>query len=252
VVLKGNGDYTYFASDISYHHLKIKKGFGEIIDIWGADHHGYIPRIEAALRAEGFSAEKLRVILVQMVKLLRGGKPVQMSKRSGEFITLKEIIEEIGADTARFIFLTRRPDSQLEFDLEVAKKESSENPVFYVQYAYARISGILAKAAESGMNPDSIKEADLSLLAQDDEQRIIKKLVFYPLVFSSAVRTREPHRITFYLQELAAIFHPYYNTHRVITEEPGLTASRIFLCVCIKKVIESGLKILGVSTPDKM
>lgn len=254
VVLKGNGDYTYFASDISYHHLKIKKGFSEIIDIWGADHHGYIPRIEAALRAEGFSAEKLRVILVQMVKLLRGGKPVQMSKRSGEFITLKEIIEEIGADTARFIFLTRRPDSQLEFDLEVAKKESSENPVFYVQYAYARISGILAKAAEigTGTGSDPVTAADLSLLAEDDELRIIKKLVFYPLVFSAAVRTREPHRITFYLQELAAVFHPYYNTHRVITDEPGLTAARVFLCICVKMVIESGLKVLGVSTPDKM
>jgi arginyl-tRNA synthetase len=254
VVLKGNGDYTYFASDISYHHLKAKKGFTEIIDIWGADHHGYIPRIEAALRAEGFEAEKLRVILVQMVKLLRGGKPVQMSKRSGEFITLKEIIEEIGADTARFIFLTRRPDSQLDFDLEAAKKESAENPVFYVQYAYARISGILLKAAG---DPDSrlgnsSEAADLSLLVEDDEQRLIKKLVFYPLVFSAAVRTREPHRITFYLQELAAIFHPYYNTHRVLTDNHKLTEARLFLCACIKMVIESGLKILGVSTPDRM
>jgi arginyl-tRNA synthetase len=254
VVLKGNGDYTYFASDISYHHLKIKRGFSEIIDIWGADHHGYIPRIQAALRAEGFKSEKLRVILVQMVKLLRGGKPVQMSKRSGEFITLKEIIEEIGADTARFIFLTRRPDSQLEFDLEVAKKESSENPVFYVQYAYARIGGILAKYAEdpnTGLNNRS-EDPDLSLLTEDDELRIMKKLVFYPIVFSSAVRTREPHRITFYLQELAAIFHPYYNTHRVLTQDRQLTEARLYLCACIKKVIESGLKVLGVSTPDKM
>ncbi len=251
VVRKQDGEYTYFTSDIAYHKKKIEKEYDELIDIWGADHHGYIPRVKAIIEAFGYPKEKLKVLLVQMVSLLRGGKPVQMSKRAGEFITLKEVIDEVGADTTKFIFLTRRPDSHLEFDLEVAKTQSSENPVFYVQYAYARINSIFRNALEKGIDVENLNY-NLQFLDTPEELRIIKKLLMYPMVFEGAVKTHEPHRITFYLQELAGLFHPYYNKHRVLTDNAELTNARISLCKAIKIVLEEGLKILGISTPEKM
>lgn len=252
VIRKGDGEYTYFAPDIAYHREKIEKGFNEIVDIWGADHHGYIPRIKAVIEALGYPAEHLKVLLVQMVTLLRAGKPVQMSKRAGEFITLREVMDEVGADTTKFIFLTRRPDSHLEFDLEVAKEQSSENPVFYVQYAHARINSIFVHAKERSMDVSSLAEADLSLLTGLEEQRIIKKLLSYTMMFEGAVIAHEPHRITFYLQELAGLFHPYYNTSRIVTGDLELSRARLALCEAIQIVLKDGLEILGLTKPERM
>lgn len=254
VVVKKDGEYTYFASDIAYHKNKLDRGFDTIIDIWGADHHGYIPRIRSALRAFDLPEERFRVILVQMVALLRQGKPVQMSKRAGEFITLREVIDEVGTDTAKFIFLTRRADSHLEFDLDIAKEQSAENPVFYVQYAFARISSIFRQAMKrvQGFKDSRVQEVDLSVLKEEDEISIIKKLLQYPMVFEGAVLSLEPHRITYYLQELARMFHSYYNKHRVISDDGRLTNARICLCKAVHIVLEEGLKILGVSAPERM
>jgi arginyl-tRNA synthetase len=252
VIVKQNGEYTYFTSDIAYHRKKVEQHYDTLIDIWGADHHGYIPRIEAIIEALGYEKRKLKVILVQMVSLLRGGKPVQMSKRAGEFITLKEVIDEVGADITKFIFLTRRPDSHLDFDLEVAKAQSAENPVFYVQYANARIHSVFAHAHEKGFSVTNLSEADLALLLAPEEQKIIKKLLFYPMVFEAAARAYEPHRITFYLQELAGLFHPYYNKHRIVADPPSLTHARLALCRAIQIVLEEGFAMLGISAPEKM
>ncbi|MBI5055798.1 MAG: arginine--tRNA ligase [Nitrospirae bacterium] len=264
VVVKRDGEYTYFASDIAYHKDKLDRGFDTIIDIWGADHHGYIPRLKSVLEAFGLPREKFRVILIQMVALLRHGEPVQMSKRSGEFVTLREVIDEVGADTTKFIFLTRRADSQLEFDIEVAKEQSAENPVFYVQYAFARISSIFRQAMErgvgAGFKPALAEEAkeDVwanlapALLKEDEELSIIKRLLQYPMVFEGAALSMEPHRITYYLQELAGMFHSYYNKHRVISDDAELTKARLSLCSAVQIVLEEGLKILGVSAPERM
>ena len=255
VVVKKDGEYTYFASDIAYHKDKLDRGFDTIINIWGADHHGYIPRIKSILEAVGPQEEKFKVILIQMVTLLRHGEPVQMSKRAGEFITLREVIDEVGADTAKFIFLTRRADSHLEFDIEVAKEQTAENPVFYVQYAFARISSIFRQAIEKrvqGFEGSKVQEIDLSFLKENEEISIVKKLLQYPIVFEGAVLSFEPHRITYYLQELARLFHSYYNKHRVISEDKRLTAARLCLCKAVQIVLEEGLKILGVSAPERM
>lgn len=252
VVLKSDGQYTYFASDIAYHLRKIETGYDEIIDIWGADHHGYVPRMGAVMDALGKRREKLKVLLVQMVSLTRGGRPVQMSKRAGEFVTLREVMEEVGADITKFIFLTRRHDSHLSFDLEEAKAASAENPVFYVQYASARINSIFAHAREQNILADDFSGADLSLLNTPEEIRIIKKLVFYPMAFEAAALNREPHRVTFYLQELAGLFHPYYNRHRVVTEDLALSRARLALCEAIRLVLREGLGTLGITAPEKM
>ncbi len=255
VVKKKDGEYTYFASDIAYHKDKLDRGFDTIINMWGADHHGYIPRIRSVLEAFGLQKEKFKVILVQMVKLLRHGKPVQMSKRAGEFITLREVIDEVGADTSKFIFLTRRADSHLEFDIEVAKEQSVENPVFYVQYAFARISSIFRQAEEKkvqGFNSSIVQEVNLSALKEDDEISIIKKLLQYPIVFEGAVFSFEPHRITYYLQELAGMFHSYYNKHRVISDNKAPTSARLCLCKAVQIVLKEGLNILGVNAPERM
>jgi arginyl-tRNA synthetase len=263
VVIKKDGEYTYFASDIAYHKDKLDRGFDVLINIWGADHHGYIQRIRSVLEAFGLQKERFRVILVQMVSLFRQGKPVQMSKRAGEFITLREVIDEVGADTAKFIFLTRRPDSHLDFDLAVAKEQSAENPVFYVQYAFARISSIFRQAmnrngtwqaAEKKVlsSESEIKTVDLTMLKEDEELSLMKKLLQYQLVFEGAVFSCEPHRITYYLQELAKMFHSYYNRHRVISEDPKLSSARLCLCKAVQIVLEDGLNILGVSAPERM
>jgi len=252
VIIKKDFAYTYFTSDIAYHAKKIERKFDNLIDIWGADHHGYIQRIGAVLEALGYPKEKLRVLLVQMVTLLRGGKPVQMSKREGEFVTLREVINEVGPDITKFIFLTRRPDSHLEFDLDAAKEQSSENPVFYVQYANARINSIFTHAREKNIMTEDLDKTDLSMLTTPDEIRIMKKLLMYPMVFEGAAASYEPHRITFYLQELAGIFHPYYNRQRIITDDLPFTRARLALCRAIGITIQEGLHILGISVPDKM
>ncbi|MBS1111938.1 MAG: argS [Nitrospirae bacterium] len=255
VVVKKDGEFTYFASDIAYHKEKLDRGFDTIIDIWGADHHGYIPRIRSVLRAFGLPEENFKVILVQIVSLLREGQPVQMSKRSGEFITLREVMDEVGADIAKFIFLTRRSDSHLDFDIETAKKESSENPVFYVQYAFARISSIFKQAAERRVQEfrsPGVQKMDLSVLSKDDEISLIKKLLHYQMIFEGAVLSYEPHRITFYLQELARLFHSYYNKHRVLSDDDKLTVARLYICKSVQIVLKEGLNILGVKAPERM
>ena len=252
VIIKSDSEFTYFASDIAYHRKKIEKGFDELVDIWGADHHGYIPRLNAVIQALGYPPEHLKVLLVQMVTLLRGGKPVQMSKRAGEFVTLREVMDEVGSDTTKFIFLTRRPDSHLEFDLEAAKAQSAENPVFYVQYANARINSIFVHAREKGMDTAGFEGANLSLLSTPEELRIIKKLLAYPMTFEGALIAHEPHRITFYLQELAGLFHPYYNKYKVVTDDADLSQARLALCEAIRIVLKDGLQILGLSAPERM
>lgn len=251
VIIKKDGEYTYFAPDIAYHRKKIQKGFDELIDIWGADHHGYIPRMQAVIQALGYPKESLRVLLVQMVALLKGGQPVQMSKRAGEFITLRDVMDDIGADTTKFLFLTRRSDSHLEVDIEVAKAQSSENPVYYVQYAHARINSIFEKAREAGAGDGPWTAFDGGKL-NDEEIRIVKKLLQYPMLFRSAALAHEPHRITFYLQELAGMFHPYYHRYKVITEDAELTRARLAVCDAIRIVLRHGLKILGVKAPERM
>jgi arginyl-tRNA synthetase len=260
VVIKREGDYTYFAPDIAYHRKKVEKGFDEIIDIWGADHHGYVPRMQAVIQALGYPREHLRVLLVQMVTLLRGGKPVQMSKRTGEFITLREVMDEIGADTTKFLFLTRRSDSHLEVDIEVAKAQSAENPVYYVQYAHARINSIFEKVrsqrTENRGQKSEVRSQTLTDfngdLFNEEEMRIIKKLLLYPMMFRNAAIAHEPHRITFYLQEIAGMFHPYYHKYRIVSEDVELTKSRLALCAGIMIVLKHGLKILGLKAPERM
>ncbi|MCK5505351.1 MAG: arginine--tRNA ligase [Thermodesulfovibrionia bacterium] len=255
VVKKQDGEYTYFASDICYHKEKLDRGFDEIIDIWGADHHGYVPRIRSVLEAFDLPKGKFRVLLIQMVSLLRHGEPVQMSKRSGEFITLREVIDEVGPDITRFIFLTRRADSHLDFDIDVAKEQSAENPVFYVQYAFARISSLFRQAKErsiQGVEDSGIQAFDLSLLKEPDDLSVIKKLLQYPMVFEGAALSCEPHRLTYYLQELAGAFHSYYYNHRIISDDTELTLARLCLCKGVQIVLEEGLKLLGVSAPERM
>ncbi|MEK6584216.1 MAG: arginine--tRNA ligase [Nitrospirota bacterium] len=252
VVVRANGQKTYFASDIAYHQNKMKRGFHFIVDIWGADHHGYEPRMKAGVQCLGNPVERLKIILVQFVTLLREGKPVSMSTRSGEFVTLREVMDEVGKDAARFMFLTRRSDSHLDFDLELVKKESSENPVYYVQYAHARIVNIFKQAEERGIPMPSVDSTDLSLLALPEEIRMIKLIVSYPELIEASAQALEPHRITFYLQELATALHNYYFHHRVITDDRKLTEARLILLQGVKQVLKSGLTIIGVSAPERM
>ena len=252
VVIKSDGMHTYFASDITYHLKKVERGFEEVINIWGADHHGYVPRLEAVMDALGAGRDKLTVLLVQMVSLMSGGVPVQMSKRTGQFVTLKELMDDVGADIAKFIFLTRRHDSQLSFDLELAKAQSSENPVFYVQYANARINSIFEKAKSLGLDTSALETTDLSPLTHEDELRLMRKALSYTIAFEQAARSREPHKITFYLQELAGMFHPFYNKHRVVGDDPTQSRARLALCLTVRKVIIEGLTLLGLSAPDRM
>ena len=252
VVIKRDGEYTYFASDIAYHKDKLDRGFDIIIDIWGADHHGYVPRIESVMKAFGYDSSRFRVILVQMVNLLKHGEPFQMSKRAGTFVTLSEVVDLVGADNTKFIFLTRKSDSHLDFDIDVVTATSSENPVYYVQYAYARISSILKNADEKSIDISSVADIKLSLLCHKEELALIKKLLTYPMVLECAARSYEPHRITFYLQELAKMFHSYYHKYKVITDDADTAKARLLLCLAIQAVLRDALGILGVTSPEKM
>ena len=252
VVVRQNGDPTYFAADIAYHRNKYRRGFDRVIDIWGADHHGYIPRMYAGIQALGYSREALEIVLVQLVNLLRGGKPVAMSTRSGEFVTLKEVVDEVGRDAARYNFLMRRSDSHLDFDLELAKKQSNENPVYYVQYAHARICSILRTAFERGFAVPDYQEASLGLLTLSEETDLIKAITRFPEVVEGAANALEPHRLTFYLNELAALFHSYYNKNKVLSEDAGMSGARLFLVQSIRIVLQNALGLLGVSAPESM
>jgi arginyl-tRNA synthetase len=252
VVVRNNGLTTYFASDIAYHADKFDRGFERVIDVWGADHHGYIQRLSASIEASGRRRDQFHVILIQLVNLLRGGVPVAMSTRSGEFVTLQDVIKEVGTDAARFIFLTRHYESHLDFDLELAKKKSNDNPVFYVQYVHARISSIVRKGREDGIDEVRWDKKIISVLTEPEEIQILKILASYQDVVRSGAELLEPHRITYFLMNLAAAFHSYYNKHRVLSDDPAITKGRLCLVLAIKKVIRNGLKLLGVSAPEQM
>lgn len=252
VVRRGNGELTYFASDIAYHLDKFQRGYARLVDVWGADHHGYVPRLKASITGLGHPAQDLAIVLVQMVNLLRGGVPVAMSTRAGEFVTLQEVVEEVGADSARFIFLTRRSEAQLDFDLEVAKQKSMDNPVFYVQYAHTRVKSVLKKAAEAGVPLPDPQAADLTPLALADEVALARLLGDYPEMVLGAAVNLEPHRVTYYLHELAGAFHSYYNAHHILFEDPPLTAARLVLAMAVGEVLRNGLALLGVSAPEAM
>jgi len=252
VVVRKSGEPTYFAADIAYHQNKYARGFEYIIDVWGADHHGYIPRMYAGIMALGHKKESLKIVLVQLVNLLRAGQPVAMSTRSGEFVTLREVLDEVGKDAARYNFLMRRSDSHLDFDMEIAKKQSNENPVYYVQYAHARICSIIKMAQEKNIRVPNFKEIDLSLLKEQEEMQMIKMMARFPEFLEGAVRAIEPHRLTFYLNELASVFHSYYNKNKVISDNGQLTDARLFLIKIIKIVLGNALTLLGVGAPEKM
>jgi arginyl-tRNA synthetase len=258
VVIRSNGVPTYFASDCAYHLNKLERGFKRIINIWGADHHGYIPRIKAVIEAFGNNREIIEILLVQLVNLLRDEAPVTMSTRSGTFITLREVIDEVGKDAVKYIFLTRKSDAHLDFDLEIAKKQSDENPVYYVQYAHARICNIINFAKEQGISFPNPDEVNLELLTLPEEINLIKQLTSYPELVESCAINLEPHRITTYLNELVSSFHRYYHLgklegkHRVVNEDIELSKSRLWLVNTIRIVIKNALNLLGVSAPEKM
>ena len=252
VVVKKNGETTYFASDIAYHQDKYDRGFERVVDVWGADHHGYIPRMKAAIEASGQRRDQFDVILVQLVNLLRAGEPVAMSTRAGKFETLADVINEVGRDAARFIFLTRHYESTLDFDLEVAKQKSNDNPVYYVQYVHARIASIIRKGNERGSADASWDEKAVARLIEPAEIDLIKTLARYPDVLAGSAKSMEPHRVTYYLMDLASAFHTYYNKHRVLTDDAQLQGGRLILVLAVQKVIRNGLTLLGVSAPDRM
>lgn len=254
VVVRANGASTYFAADLAYHLDKFERGFESVIDIWGADHHGYVDRMRAGVQAIGRSKDDLRIVLVQLVNLLRGGVPVAMSTRGGEFVTLREVVDEVGKDATRFIFLTRRTDSSLDFDLEVAKAQSNDNPVFYVQYAHARLCSVFEVARERGVGFDwrEIPDETLSLLQVPQEFEIIKLLGEYPELLSESARSLEPHYIPYYLHQLVSLFHSYYHDNRILSEDAELTKARLCLALAIKEVIGNALGLLGVTAPQKM
>jgi len=256
VVIRSNGALTYFASDIAYHRNKFERGYDKLINIWGADHHGYVPRVKAAVVAMGYPPEGLTVLIHQLVNLLRDGKAVKMSKRAGSFVTLREVMDEVGVDATRFFFLMRRADTTLDFDLELAKKSSSENPVYYVQYAYARLCSIVRVAEGKGMDVEAvIRETQiegLTPLSQPEEQALIKQLAQYPDLIRSAAEALEPHRLTFYLQTLAGMMHRYYFNCRIITDDDVQTKARLVLITAIRIVLKNGLDILGISAPEQM
>ncbi|HEX2229649.1 MAG TPA: arginine--tRNA ligase [Candidatus Binatia bacterium] len=253
-VIKSDGDLTYFAADIAYHRNKFERNFTRLINVWGADHHGYVARLKAAMRGLGYNADLLRVVLVQMVQLTRGGEPVRMGKRTGEFVSLDEVLQEVGSDAARFFFLMRKSDSQLDFDLELAKRQSSDNPVFYVQYAHARVASILEQAQKSGMpwDPAAVTRVAAERLSAPADLELIRRMVQFNDVLEESVRELEPHRMIFYLLELAGEFHRYYNRHRVILDDRELSQARLLLVVNAQKIIRRGLEILGVAAPLRM
>ena len=252
VVRKQDGEWTYLASDLAYHSKKLESGFDVLIDLWGADHHGYVGRIRALIRAMGHPDERLRVEISQLVTVVRKGKPVPMSKRTGTFITLRDVIEEVGRDAALLTFQMRRLDSPMEFDLELAKEQSSENPVYYIQYAHARTVGILRTAAEQGVNWQPQRESDLARLVLGEELGLLKALAAYPDVLQEAAHAYEPHRVAYFLQELAGLFHAYYYKHRIITDDRPLSAARLALVAAVGVVLRNALAIFGVSAPERM
>jgi arginyl-tRNA synthetase len=258
VLIKADGSTTYFASDVAYHWHKYRRGFATVINIWGADHHGYIPRMKAAIQALGRVEDDLRIVLVRLVNLLIEGKPLAMSTRAGQFTTLREVLGEVGRDAARFFFLMRRSDSPLDFDLDLAKRKESDNPVYYVQYAHARIASVLREARKRGVPIPTFDEIVAQSFTLSEEIELIKMLSLFPEVVEGSALSLEPHRICFYTQELASLFHSYYNLGsknrelRIIGDDRETTKARLFLVKATRVVLQNSLKTLGVSAPNRM
>lgn len=252
VVVRSNGAPTYLASDIAYHKNKYERGFDMVIDIWGADHHGYIPRMKAAVQALGKSPDALQILLIQFVTLLRDGKPVSMSTRAGEFVTLAEVVAEVGKDAARYMFLTRKCDSHLDFDLELAKRQSEENPVYYVQYAHARICSLFEQAKERGISVPDLATVSLDVLVEPEELDILKLLSEAEGEIAIAIRELAPHRIPYYLQKLASAFHSFYNRHPILSASAEIRNARLALSKAVGIVIRNFLSLIGVSAPERM
>ncbi|MBF0217044.1 MAG: arginine--tRNA ligase [Candidatus Omnitrophica bacterium] len=252
VLIKSDGSYTYLAPDIAYHKDKYSRGFDKLIDLLGPDHHGYIPRMKAAAEALGRNKDSLDILIVQLVTLMRGGVAVSMSTRKAEFVSLREIIDEIGTDVARFFFLVRRLDSHLDFDIELAKKESDDNPVYYIQYAHARICSIVRYNNEKGEGALASDGSDLSLLVHDSEKSLMRKLSDFPSVVASSAQALEPNRVVTYLGELAREFHSFYTNCRVVSDNTELSRARLFLVECVRIVLSNGLGLLNISLPEKM
>jgi arginyl-tRNA synthetase len=253
VLRKSSGELTYLASDIAYHADKLSRGFELLVDIWGADHHGYVPRLKAAVSALGRDPDLLQVILVQLVSLSRRGEKVAMSTRAGEFETLRDVVAEVGVDSARFMFLSRKSDSQLDFDLELVKEQSMENPVFYVQYAHARVRSLFAKAAERGVPAPEAASADLDVLDTPEDGRLLRLLEQYPDTVAAAAATLAPHMVSFYLRELASALHRYYTVHQILAApDPAITRARLLLFSAVATVVRNGLALLGVDAPQAM
>jgi len=250
VLVRADGRTTYFAADVAYHRHKLREGHSRLIDIWGADHHGYVPRVRAAMQALGMDASRLEVLLVQFVTLIREGKPVQMSTRSGEFTTLREVLDEVGTDAARFFYLLRSHHTHLDFDLTLAKTQARTNPVYYIQYVHARICSIFREA--EGRGEPLGDHPPISMLTLPEEVRLMKAVARFPDVVSESARSREPHRIPFYLLELADQFHAFYQQHRFLGETPERTQARLALARTVKTVVETGLSLIGVTAPERM
>jgi arginyl-tRNA synthetase len=258
VIRKSDGQYTYFAPDIAYHIEKWKRGFTKAINIWGADHHGYVQRMKAALKTNGIHDEWLSVLLLQLVKLWRGGEEVKMSKRAGLYVTLKELVDEVGVDSARFVFLTKNHDSPLDFDIDLVKKQDADNPVYYVQYAHARISSVFRKAASESLSLPGAPESVLERLVLDEEMALIRLMDDFPNLLEDLSRTLEPHRLTYYLAELASLFHKYFNLgskeseKRIVGEDQALSQARLCLIEGLRIVLSNGLRLLGIHAPERM
>lgn len=253
VVVRDNGQTTYFASDIAYHLNKYQRGFDTVIDIWGSDHHGYIPRVKASLAAMGENVERLKVLLVQFAVLYRGSEKMSMSTRSGQFVTLRELREEVGKDAARFFYVLRGADQHMDFDLELAKSQSNDNPVYYVQYAHARVCSVFRQLSERSLAWDKTEgENQLPRLTEDHEQALLSMLSRYPEVINSSAMNYTPHLLAHYLMDLARDFHTYYNAHQFIVDDVPLSQARLTLITAVKQVITNGLSVLGVSSPETM
>ncbi|MDC3315881.1 arginine--tRNA ligase [Candidatus Thioglobus sp.] len=251
VVVRDNGNHTYFASDIAYHLEKLDRGYDKIINVWGADHHGYIPRVKASIEALGHNPDKLEVLLVQFANLYRGGHKVQMSTRSGSFVTLEDLRKEVGNDAARFFYILRKSEQHMDFDLDLAKSKTNENPVFYIQYAHARICSVFRQVNEKGLELN-LAEANLSLLTEDIEKNILRELSRYKSVVESAAIQYEPHQLAYYLRDLATQFHSYYNACTFILDDQDLTQARLSLIHATRQILLNGLSILGVDAPESM
>ena len=249
---KKDGTPTYFAADIAYHVDKFERGFRRQIDIWGADHGGYVTRVQSAVKALTALEGQPEVLLVQMVNLTRGGEQVKMSKRAGTFVTLREVVDEVGADAVRFNFMTRRVESQLDFDLETAKQKSDENPVYYVQYAYARVCAILRKASQEGVTAVEAEQVNTSRLVSDEEKKLVALMLGYPEVLDKAANRHEAYRVAIYLMDIARSLHGFYHKHRVISSDEERTQARLLLVTAVGQVIRNGLSMLGVSSPERM